>query len=263
MANRSLFLGWIAAAIVLALILAGDVPAEDPSPSVDTSDLLTLKSRFGAEEAVEGSLESIFKHAFGGPEFKRREILAFEENRFFILAVGRGWQDAAAVARLDVPLAVGDHNHGGGVVDSGGDGYLAQDGPGFHRDAVVAEQSVRQNHRASHRLGVDAVLVGDFQVVPATDAHGVADEGLPSHGLHGVGDFPQKDGAHDTVRALGSQMGLDGDVVTLGDGAGEVQFLNQTLQPCQLAGAVVPARGAGGREIHLVAHDLSPLDSVC
>ncbi len=50
-------------------------------------------------------------------------------------------------------------------------------------------------------MGVDAVLVRDLQVVPALDAHRVADEGLAPGRFDRVGQDAQEAGAHDAVRA--------------------------------------------------------------
>jgi SAM-dependent methyltransferase len=57
-------------------------------PSLRAADLFALKERCGSADPLEESLPLTGKHAFGGPEFKTAEIRAFEENRFFIYAVG-------------------------------------------------------------------------------------------------------------------------------------------------------------------------------
>ncbi len=62
--------------------------AKAPAPSFRASDLFALKERCGSPDPLKESFQLTGKHAYGGPEFKAKEIRAFEENRFFIYAVG-------------------------------------------------------------------------------------------------------------------------------------------------------------------------------
>lgn len=82
------------AAILLAwevgrpAVSGAQITAKDSGPSFYAPDLFTLKERCGSADAVEESFELTARHAFGGPAFGTKKIVAFEENRYFIYAVG-------------------------------------------------------------------------------------------------------------------------------------------------------------------------------
>ncbi|RME34263.1 MAG: hypothetical protein D6793_08745 [Thermoflexia bacterium] len=157
--------------------------------------------------------------------------------------------DGSAVPGLNVPLTVGDDDHGRRVVDGRGDANGAQNRAGGDFYAVAAKGAVGQDDRTAHREGVDPVLVGDLQVVPAADTDGIADEGLAPDGLDRVGDLAQKDGPHNPMGPVRPEVGLDGDIFPLLYTASQVQPLQHTLQAGDQAVLVVPAGRPRGCEV--------------
>ncbi|MHC4179316.1 MAG: class I SAM-dependent methyltransferase, partial [Planctomycetota bacterium] len=97
MTNRNSLEGRLLAATAAVMLFSGFGPLltgrahaaeEGLAPSIRAMDLFAMKDRCGGADPVKESLQLTGRHAFGGPEFKAKKILAFEENRYFIYAVG-------------------------------------------------------------------------------------------------------------------------------------------------------------------------------
>jgi SAM-dependent methyltransferase len=91
---------------ILASVLSAGVPgqaplaAEGPTLCLRAPDLLALAERCGSAAAVEESLGLVREFGFPGPKEGHREILAFEENKFFLYAVG----EASAGGEQEAPV---------------------------------------------------------------------------------------------------------------------------------------------------------------
>ena len=89
------FLGTTAILLALGLSQAAFAEAEAVrhlAPSIRASDILALRARCGPADPIEESYELTRRCAFAGPPFGEDGLLAFEENRFFIYAVGEAPQ---------------------------------------------------------------------------------------------------------------------------------------------------------------------------
>jgi SAM-dependent methyltransferase len=94
-------------AIILALGLARSAlgqtavtPRAPVAPMFRAADVLTLAARCGSADPIEGSYELTRQRAFAGQAFAGQDLLAFEENRFFIYALGEAPSAEATRAGL-------------------------------------------------------------------------------------------------------------------------------------------------------------------
>lgn len=92
-------------AILLALGLARSAAGQAPvtpqalvAPMLRAADVFALAQRCGSPDPIEQSYEVTRRHVFAGPPFGERDLLAFEENRFFIYAMGEAPNEATGGA---------------------------------------------------------------------------------------------------------------------------------------------------------------------
>jgi len=104
---------WLRCSLVLLVAAAlvavvNQTVAGEPKPqgqglgaSLGASDLVALVDRCGGAQPVDESLEIVCQHAFGRKRSGAGEILAFEENRWFVYALADMSQGSAAKAEAD------------------------------------------------------------------------------------------------------------------------------------------------------------------